>query len=155
MFHNRYGESLDVLYSNTLFRIDDLKVLQQFLDLCLASGTDIFVRSMYFDWASFVWFDYGSRSAVQAYMNEHWYPVCQRFGRLRGLRDLWVTIQPGTMYKTGHDFGNIDYLFRSLRRITTLRVVLGAMIRIALCIGLDNGVECGDMVGRYGLNQLD
>lgn len=123
IFHDRYDESLDVLYSNAVFHIDDLKALRQFLDLSLRSGTDIFVRSIYFDWVSFVWFDYGSQIAVQAYVDEYWYPVAQRFSEMRGLRDLWVAIQPGKMYKTAYDFENIDY-FQPLRRIPTLRFVL-------------------------------
>lgn len=126
IFSNSYNESLDVLYSNTVFRIDDLKVLRQFLDLSLYLGTDIFVRSIYFDWVSFVWFDYGSQIAVQAYIAEYWYPVCQRFTEMRGLRDLCVAIQPGRMYKTGRDNDNIDY-FQPLRKITTLRFVLGRL----------------------------
>lgn len=146
MFHNRYDESLDILYSNTMFQFDDLKVLRQFLDLSLRSGTDIFVRSIYFDWVSFVWFDYGSQIAAQAYVNEYWYPVCQRFTEMRGLRDLWVAIQPGKMYKTVHDFDEIDY-FQPLRRITNLRFVLERHDEKCHSTGLSRRqrVESGDI----------
>lgn len=91
-----YNEAIDVLYRGASFYFDDLNVLREFLDVRRDAGNEDLVRSIYFNWTSFVWLHHGQQSAVRQYLNEHWYPLCRRLNEMNSLRSFVVSIKLAT-----------------------------------------------------------
>lgn len=69
-------------------------MLRKFLDVRRAAGNEHLIRSIFFDWTSYVWLHYGPQPVVQRYMNESWYLLCQRLSEMANLRKLVVAIKP-------------------------------------------------------------
>ncbi|KAF3075434.1 hypothetical protein CFAM422_002508 [Trichoderma lentiforme] len=91
-----YDEVIDVLYRGVSFCFDDLNVLREFLDVRRDAGNEDLIRSIYFNWTSFVWLHHGQQSAVQQYLNEHWHPLCRRLDEMNSLTSFVVSIKLAT-----------------------------------------------------------
>lgn len=70
--------------------------MRKFLDVRRNVGNENLVRSIYFDWTSFVWLSHGQQYAVQQYLDEHWDPLCRRLNEMNSLKSFVVSINLAT-----------------------------------------------------------
>lgn len=118
-----YNEAIDVLYKGASFYFDDLNVLRGFLDVRRDAGNEDLIRSIQFNWTSFVWLHHGQQSAVQQYLNEHWHPLCRRLDEMNNLRSFIVSIKLATKQTVKQKFERSN-LYQLLTWLSSLNLSL-------------------------------